>query len=267
MRPMRSGPRISHSGIKAVRRVGRFVAFLVAASSLARAADLLLVAADDATLAPVLQRAGNIQVETHAAWTHWRGQLAAKNVVLARTEGDPLNAIAATTLAIRLHAPRLIVIFGISRAHDPSLHAGDVVVSEKFAAFEGMISPITALGGGSNPLQWHSRPYQLMTTGEGETPTEYFSADASAVKIALTLKPSRGRLVAGVLGSSPQVNREADRVAWLRGHWQTSTEDGESAHIAGVAALLNVPVVGIRVVDGTPEEAAALALQFVEASK
>jgi adenosylhomocysteine nucleosidase len=246
------------------------VALLVGSSALvahAAPADLLLVAPDDATLKPVLQKMSHAQPETHAAWTHWRGQLGAKAVVLARTEGDPLNAVATTTLAIRLHAPRLVVVFGSVRAHDPELKPGDVVVSERFVAFDGMVSNIVPLGGGTAALQWHKLPHLIMTVGEVETAMDFFPADAAALAVGRTLKPLRGRIVGGVLGSAPQVNREADRVAWLRQNWQTSTEDGQSAHVAGVAVLLKVPVVGFGVVDGTPEEAAALALQFVEAWK
>lgn len=229
--------------------------------------DLLLIAADDATLQPLLTKVTAVQIETHAAWTFWTGKLAGKSVVLARSEGDPLNAVAVTTLAIRLHPPRLVAVYGTARAHDPALQPGDVVVSRAFAAFDGMVSPITAPEGGSKPLAWSKLAHPLMTAGERETYTDNFPADASASAIALKLPPVRGRVVAGVLGSSNQVNREVDRIAWLRTQWQTSTEDGESAHVAGCAALLGVPVVGFRVVAGTAAEAAAFALGFVEAWK
>lgn len=229
--------------------------------------DLLLIAADDATLQPLLAKMDGAQRETHAAWTFWTGKLAGKSVVLARSEGDPLNAVAATTLAIRLHPPRLVAVYGSARAHDPTLQPGDVVVSRAFAAIEGMISPVTAPEGGSKPLAWSKLAHPLMTAGERETYTDSFPADANAVAVALKLPPVRGRVVAGVLGSSNQVNREVDRIAWLRAQWQTSTEDGESAHVAGCAVLLGVPVVGFRVVAGTPAEAAAFALVFVEAWK
>ena len=65
--------------------------------------------------------------------------------------------------------------------------------------------------------------------------------------------------------SSDLVNREADRIAWLRAQWGTSTEDSESAHVAGVGQLLGTPVIGFRGIDGAPEEAAEFALKFVEA--
>lgn len=82
--------------------------------------------------------------------------------------------------------------------------------------------------------------------------------------MAKTLTAPRGKLTVGVLGSSAQVNREVDRVAWIRTQWGTSSEDGESAHIAGCAQLLGVPVIGLRVIDGADGEAARVTLNFLE---
>jgi adenosylhomocysteine nucleosidase len=250
-----------------MRRLVLFSVLIVAAAARAQTekVDLLLIAADDALLQPLVQQLKQPQTETHAAWTFWRGTLAGKSILLARSEGDPLNAVAATTLAVRLHPPRLILTYGTARPHDPALQTGDIVVSASFAAFDGMVSPHLGAGEGSHPLQWHPLPHMLMGPEEKERTLETFPADTRAAAIALALKPARGRVLSGVLGSANQVNREADRVAWLHGTWHTSTEDGESAHIAGCAALLGIPVVGVRVVDGTAAQAADFALNFVEA--
>lgn len=229
--------------------------------------DLLMAAATDAELQPVLDRLESVRIESRAAWKFWRGTLAGKEVVLTRTEGDPLNAVVATTLAIRRYAPSLIVVFGAARAHDPALRPGDLVVSGKFAAFDGMVSPVMPLGGGSDPLTWEKLPHLLATVGEKETAAFSFPADAKALAVAETLAVSRGRMVVGTLGSAAHVNREADRIAWIRREWGTSTEDGESAHIAGCAQLLGIPVIGLRVVDGQEGEAGTVALHFVEAWK
>jgi adenosylhomocysteine nucleosidase len=233
----------------------------------AERADVLLAAASDADLRPLLDRMAGAHVEKQAAWTFWLGSLGGKKVVLTRTEGDPLNAVAATTLAIRHYAPRLVVVFGTARAHDPSLRAGDVVVSEMFAAFDGMESPYRPVGGGSDSLGWTTLPHLLMTPGEKEVPAVTFAADAVALAAARSLRAPSGRVVVGVLGSAHQVNREADRIARLRAQWGTSCEDGESAHVAGCAQLLGVPVVGWREIDGAAGEAATLVVPFLEAWK
>ena len=244
-----------------------FVCLLLTAAAAqtfgSQSVDLLLVAADDATLAPVLARLENSRTETHAAWTLWTGKLGEKSAVIARSEGDPLNAVAATTLALRSYSPRLIFVFGTARPHDLALQAGDVIISNGFAAFDGIISPPVELGHGTHPLDWEKLPHPLMTAGEKEVPTELFPADAHAREIALSLSRADRRVVEGVLGSASQINREADRIAYVRSQWRTSTEDGESAHIAGCAALFGIPVVGARVVNGTPAAAADFALEFL----
>ncbi len=244
-----------------------FALLLLATGLRAAPVDVLLEAATDRELQPLLARLANAQTKRRAAWQFWVGTIAGKTVALARTEGDPLNAVAATTLAIRRFSPGLVVTFGSARAHDPALRPGDVVVSGGFAAFDGMVSPRRELGAGSNALAWHKLAHPLMTSGEIENYTESFPADGAALEAAKNLAAGRGRVVVGVLGSANQVNRESDRIGWLHVHWGTSTEDGESADVAGCARLLGVPVIGIRVVDGSEGEAAVLVLQLLEVLK
>lgn len=237
--------------------------FLLLAVGLTAAPVAALLAAPEAELQPLLTRLAEAHTEKIAAWQFWTGTLDGKAVALTRTEGDPLNAVAATTLAIRRFAPKLVVTFGAARAHDPALHPGDVVVSGSFAAFDGMVSPHRELGAGSAPLTWQKLPHAIMTPGEREKYLPVFPADATALAAAQKLTPARGRLVTGMLGSANQINREADRLAYLRSQWGTSCEDGESAHIAGCALLLGVPVIGLRVIDGSDGEAAALVMQLL----
>ncbi len=241
--------------------------FLPFARVTAQGVDVLLAAASDAELRPVLAKLQDSKKESRAAWEFWTGTLAGKRVALTRTEGDPLNAVAATTLAARRYSPKLIITFGSARAHDLTLHAGDLVISGKFAAFDGIVSNVVPLDEGSDSRSWQRLPHLLATAGEKETPEYFFPADARAVELAKTLTASPGKTVIGVLGSSAQVNREADRVAWIREHWNTSSEDGESAHVAGCAQLLGVPVVGLRVIEGGEGEAAGRVLEFMEAWK
>ncbi|AOS44304.1 5'-methylthioadenosine/S-adenosylhomocysteine nucleosidase [Lacunisphaera limnophila] len=230
----------------------------------AAGADILFTAATEAELQPLLAKMTDVRTESRAGWQFWLGTLGPRRVVLTRTEGDPLNAVAATTLAIRRYAPRLVVSYGAARPHDPALQAGDVVLSREFAAFDGMVSPHRDLGTGTAPLTWHPLLHPLMTPGEEETHQAHFPADPAVLAAAQKLTAPRGRLVPGVLGSAHQVNREADRIAYLRTQWRTDTEDGESAHVAGCALLLGVPAFGLRVIDGQPGEAAALVLQLLE---
>jgi adenosylhomocysteine nucleosidase len=248
-----------------VRRFALVALLLAVRLAAAEPVDVLLVAADDALLQPVLARLAHAQSTTRGAWTCWTGQLSGQRVALTRAEGDPLNAVAATTLAIRQHPPRLVLVFSAGRPVAPGVQAGDVVVSEKFAAFDGFVSPVTGRDGGSDPLTWKKLPHLLMTPGEKEVPAETFPADAPAAAIALRVKPARGRVLAGVIGSANQINGEADRLRWLHQTWGVSAADRVSAHVAGCARLLAVPVVGVCVVDGSVADVTGFTLQLLEA--
>ena len=246
------------------RQYGLLVLMLTLTSLRAEVADVLLLAATDAELQPIMAKLRSPYPETHAAWKFWLGTLDGRQVVLARTEGDPLNAVAATTLGIRHYSPRLVLTFGAARAHHPALREGDVVVSGKFAAFDGLESPVGALAAGSDPLTWSKLPHALAAEGERENPALFFPADPAALAQARKVAGARGQVVVGVLGSASQVNREADRVAWLHAQWGTDCEDGESAAIAGCAQLLGTPVLGMRVIGGAEGEAGVLVLKFME---
>jgi len=242
----------------------RVLLVLLLAVALRGAGVDYLLAADEAELRPLLAKLADARPVTRAAWTAWTGTLGGHAVALVRTEGDPLNAVAAVTLAIRRHEPRVVLTFGAARAHAPDLRPGDVVAAVKFAAFDGIVSPSAGLGEGSDALRWRKLRHPVMTAGEKETAMDFFPADAVVAAKLRALVAPRGRVIGGVLGSAHQVNGEADRRAWLHHTWDTSCEDGESAHVAGTALLLGVPAAGLRVIDGQPGEAAALVLQFLE---
>jgi adenosylhomocysteine nucleosidase len=240
---------------------------LVPASAVAKV-DLLLAAAGEAELAPVRAKMSGVTETTATSWTFWSGALAGKSVVLVRTEGDPLNAVAATTLAIRRFEPALVVSYGIARPHDSALKAGDAVVGEKFVAFDGFISGHRGVGEGTKLGDWKKLPHAPISRGEVETYTESFPASDAAKAAAMGLNVSGGgRVLAGVLGSAHQINREADRVAWLRTTWGTSCEDFESAHVAVTAKLFGVPAAGIRVIAGAEADEKAMAMAQAKAAE
>jgi adenosylhomocysteine nucleosidase len=274
---METKTRMNRIGMSRATLVTVLAVLLLPLSAVAKV-DLLIAAATEAELAPVRAKMSGVKEETRTSWTFWSGTLGGKSVVLARTEGDPLNAVAAVTLGIRKFEPALVLSYGIARPHDLTLKAGDVVVSEKFVAFDGFVSGHRGLGEGTKLADWKKLPHAPISAGEVETYAESFPASETARTAALGLKVSGGgRIVAGVLGSAYQINREADRVAWLRATWGTSCEDFESAHVAVTAKLFGVPAAGIRVIvpvaadeaeiTAAQVKAAELVLNWVEVSK
>jgi adenosylhomocysteine nucleosidase len=201
--------------------------------------DLLVQGAGDAELQPllaVLEGRKDVQI---GAWTFWTGKIGDKSIVLSRTGTGPINAAAATALAIREFEPGAIISQGSAGAHDPSLQINDIVVSETCTDF-----------------------------GAPEEGTVRFASDFKLIAFALRMRNPRGRVVQGNVGSASQVNRETDRLKWLRQKYGTDSEDRESAYAAGVAAAMNVPFVAIRTISESayrrPEAETAPAQSSVE---
>jgi len=66
--------------------------------------------------------------------------------------------------------------------------------------------------------------------------------------VALATPNPRGRVVAGVIGSAFEFNREIDRLAWIRKTYGAASEDMESAFAAGVAAGFGTRFLAIRII-------------------
>ena len=112
--------------------------FFAAGVSHAEPVDVLLAAANDAELQPLIRQLESPHTETRAAWQFWTGTLA-RQTGRAHPHGgrpaqrrgrhhpghSPLRARSSSSPSAR-RAP-----------HDPALQPGDLVVSEKFAAFDG----------------------------------------------------------------------------------------------------------------------------------
>jgi adenosylhomocysteine nucleosidase len=77
-----------------------------------------------------------------------------------------------------------------------------------------------------------------------------FQADGSLLAAARSVKPlyTKGRVVEGIIGTSDVWNDELDRIARFHREYGTLVEEMETASAAQVASLLEVPLLGIRVV-------------------
>src|SRR5262249_49044408 len=88
--------------------------------------DIAVQGALDSELQPLLAALeGKEQIQI-AAWTFWRGRIGAKRVVVSRTEVGPINAAAATTLAIVNFKPKLIINQGTAGGDKHQLEDFDI---------------------------------------------------------------------------------------------------------------------------------------------
>jgi len=102
----------------------------VARAAASTPADIVVQGALDAELQPLLAALEEKREIQLASWTFWRGMIGGRSVVISRTEVGPINAVAATTLAITHFQPRLIINQGTAGATDPDLKVFDIIIGE-----------------------------------------------------------------------------------------------------------------------------------------
>jgi adenosylhomocysteine nucleosidase len=232
--------------------------------------DLIIQGAGDSEVEPLvasLSGATRIQI---AAWTFWRGRLGGKTVVISRTEVGPINAVAATTLAILTFHPRLIINQGTAGATGPDLHVFDIVAGEATVDYGGFSTSHAEAGEGSDQSSWMRMPHRLRFEGDERIALPVFPGDPDVLAVALTQRYEHGRVVKGVIGSAFQFNREVDRLVWIRENYDAVSEDMESAFAAGAALGFNTPFLAIRIISdsdfyapGVHPDAARYCAEFV----
>jgi adenosylhomocysteine nucleosidase len=235
-----------------------FLAGFVPLAAAGRSGGPLLVqGAVDGELGPLLGAlgAGARQRERRlAAWSFWRGRIGRHDVVVCRTGVGPINAAAATALAIREFRPRAILNQGTAGGHNRALKLWDIVLGEKTTDYAAFEAPHGDAGAGVDTRAWRPKPHVIRTPlGEPRTYAS-FPGDPTLLAAAEKVRNPRGRVLRGNLGSAFQYNRQLDHIDWIHKTYGTDTEDMESAYAHGAAVAMGVPFLAIRMVSDTEWE-------------
>jgi len=212
---------------------------------------IVIQGAMDVETATLVSRLGDVRQERIGEWTFWRGAIDGYPVIVSKTLKGVSNAAAATTLAIERFHPAAIVNQGTAGGVDPALKLYDIVLGTSTLNVGAFRSPHRAAGAGSNPLDWI--PLDL-TARDGSAASARmparFLGDESLLAAArrVASRHPRGRVVEGVIGTSDVWNDELDRLARFRADFGLQVEEMEAASAAQIAAQLQVPFLGIRVV-------------------
>ena len=199
-------------------------------------------------------RLENAIVERVGGWTFWRGTVDGYPVIVSKTLKGVSNAAAATVLAVERYHPAAIINQGTAGGHDPTLRLYDIVLGTTAVNLGAFRSPFRPAGGGSNPLEWMPLDLTLADGSAANDPNARrparFSADSALLTVAREAKASysKGRVVEGVIGTSDGWNDELDLIARFHTAYGTLVEEMETASSAQIAALFNVPFLGIRIV-------------------
>lgn len=217
-------------------------------------APILIQGAMDVEVDTMVAALQEKQALTIGAWTFWQGTLAGYPVVISRTEVGLANAAAATTLAIERFKPRLIINQGTSGGHDPALHRGDIVIATKSFNMGAYRSDFTPADQGIDPRKWHHFEVTMRLRENGKlVEHSSFAGDPELVGRALGMadRYQHGRVVAGIIGTADEWNRQVARINWLHQTYNTAAEEMETASAALVAEAYKIPFVGIRVLSNT----------------
>jgi adenosylhomocysteine nucleosidase len=210
--------------------------------------DIVVQGAIDAEVEPLIGSLSGARLIQIAAWTFWRGRIGTREVVVSRTEVGPINAVAATTLAIQAFRPKVIINQGTAGATVPHLRVLDIVVGEATVDYGGFRSGHTDAGGGSDQRNWIRMPHRLRFEGDERIALPVFPGDPDLLAVALRQPYEHGRLVKGIIGSAFQFNQEVDRLTWIHERYGAVSEDMESAFAAGTALGFNTPFLAVRII-------------------
>jgi adenosylhomocysteine nucleosidase len=197
-------------------------------------------------------RLENATVEKIGGWTFWRGTIDGYPVIVSRTLKGVSNAAAATAIAVQRYSPTAIINQGTAGGYEPGLHLYDIVVGNSTVSLGAFKTPYRAAGSGSSTLDW--TPINLMFEGSDANDTARtvvrFTGDSLLTAAAGSASGSytRGRVVNGVIGSADMWNDEIDRINLFFSKYGAQVEDMETASSAQVAAIFQVPFLGIRIV-------------------
>lgn len=235
---------------------------------------ILVMSAFDAETSALIQRAEETITVTAAGRIFTLGRLGGKDVVIAQSGVSMVNAAMTTQAAVDHFNLTAIVFSGIAGGVNPALHIGDVVVPAEwgqhlesvFARQKGDAwDPGTFKPDYGNFGMIFPQPVEILrpgTNGAASDQIFWFKSDPSMLEAAeklsaqVTLEgcvlkilclPTQPRLVTGGRGLSGSafVDNAAYR-EWLYQNLQADAVDMETAAVAQVAYVNQLPFIGFR---------------------
>jgi nucleoside phosphorylase len=185
-----------------------------------------------------------------------------------------VNAAAAAERLITTWEPDLVITSGSAGAHNPELLPGDIVIGTVYRIHDDTLYPSPA----GPRLRWRAAGERVRHDQLVSEPSLVALALETASSICAQaapwsepafwpagVEPRRPRAIAGVIGSSDNWN--TDRECLLQLHTSTGSqcEDMESAFIAQVCAMHDIPFLAVRCISNSELHAATGGIDVTEA--
>lgn len=180
------------------------------------------------------------------AFEAYRGRLAGKTVVLARSGIGKVNAAVATAWVVNQFAPDAVVNTGSAGGLGKGLKVGDVVIGLETAHHD---VDVTAFG-----YTWGQVP---------QLPARYAADAALAAAATEAAQAFEGAaVVQGLVVSGDQFVHSSDKVAEIRSRFEgVQAVEMEAAAIAQSCHQLGVPFVVVRAVSDSADEKADISFE------
>jgi adenosylhomocysteine nucleosidase len=190
-------------------------------------------------IAPFKQR---IQVEQEGqigAIQFWQGQYEGKQITLVQSGMGKVQAAAATQMLINQFAPDAIFSCGTAGSLEPSYQIGDIIVGERTMQHDyGFLLPGTFVPFG----------FQMQINKKAKFLKE-FSADSYLLNLAKSVGDhweDQSRIRYGLVLTGDQVILASEKRQVLADQFGATAVDMESAAMAQIACLSNVPFLTVR---------------------
>ena len=190
-----------------------------------------LIGAMDEEIKSLEQDIQGLNEKEIAGILFYSGTLHGKNIVLCRSGVGKVNAAVCTQILVDHFQVSQIIFTGVAGALHPSLHIGDIVISE-------------------DCIQ-HDMDVRVLGYAIGEIPyaeTSCFTADEGLVdkayRVSTRLFPSR--VLKGRVLSGDQFIADREKVHFLHQHLEGACTEMEGAAVAQVCSMNRIPFVIIR---------------------
>ncbi|MHB8576505.1 MAG: 5'-methylthioadenosine/S-adenosylhomocysteine nucleosidase [Dehalococcoidia bacterium] len=209
------------------------------------------------TLLPDLRR-----IDGAGPWELYEAAIEGRRVVFAVSGAGPVNAAAATERLVMAYAPAAVLNGGSAGAHNPELLPGDLILGERYVVHLARPAQEARVARGLQPSLIRFR------RGGESVHLAQIEADAGLLAIAQTaaerlvtemgLWRSAGwpehvtrrnaRVESGTIASADVWTVDGEELRQLREDFGAECEDMESAYVAQVCTMHELPFMAVRVV-------------------
>ena len=222
-----------------------------------------IVVPTEAEFAPYRRLLGGLRrLDDSGPWEVYEGRARDRRVVVIISDCGPANAAAATERLIAQHAPAAVLHGGAAGAHNPELLPGDLVVGAQYVIHINAAERTSREARGLHPklIRFRRGGERIHLAHVEADPDLLARAELIAPRELASIGQWQGpgwpagtphrpaRALTGIIASADAWTVDPDELRALREHFGAECEDMESAYVAQVCALHEIPFLAVRAI-------------------